>query len=114
MIDPAAVVAWQASRAASEHDQVVVLAAELPELIASAIEIAFREFDGAAKRPVAGFAAACWYVVTTAILDRLRRDVPHLRDPDVLPKGIDHLRSIYTEARRTDGSQSTERPAWTR
>ena len=94
LVDPAAISAWRGSHAAVDHADLEVLAGELPELVAAAVADAFQRVEGPHKRLVAGVLAGAWYVITTALLDRLRRDVPHLRDPDALPREIDRLRSI--------------------
>jgi hypothetical protein len=100
LVDPAAVRAWRASCAVVEHADLEVLAGELPELVGRAVAEAFAAVEGPHKRAAAGVLAGAWYVVTTKLLDRLRRDVPRLRDPDVVPAQIDHLRAIYGGARR--------------
>lgn len=102
LVDPRAIAAWRLSCEAVEHADLEVFAAELPELVADAMLEAFREVDGPHKRAAAGVLAGAWYVVTVRALDRLRRDVPELRDPEVLPAQIGHLRTIYAGLRRTE------------
>jgi hypothetical protein len=101
LVDVAAVRAWRASCEAAAHPDLEALAAELPELVADAVLEAFRQTEGPHKRATAGALAGAWLLIVYALLDRLRRDVPHLADPDTLPRQIGHLRAIYAEARRT-------------
>jgi hypothetical protein len=105
LIDPAAVAAWRGSGKA-EHGDLIVFANELPELVAGAIAESFQHIEGPHKRLAAGALAGAWYLITVALLDRLRCHVPELRDPDVLPREIDHLRSIYRDSGRTDFTDS--------
>ena len=104
LVDPAAVRAWRLSCAATEHADLEALAAEVPEIVANAVAEAFRQCEGVHKRQAAGVLAGAWYLVTVALLDRLRRDVPHLSDPAVLPAQIGHLRAIFAGSRRTGAS----------
>jgi hypothetical protein len=69
-------------------------AAEVPELLAEAMELAFREVCGPHKRAIAGELAGAWYRCTTALLDRLRRDVPTLPELDTVPESISKMRHI--------------------
>jgi hypothetical protein len=109
LVDPAAIVAWRRFGKACDDAALVVLASELPELVAAAVWQSFVNVEGMRKAPVAGVLAGCWYVVTVALLDRLRRDVPELCDPDVVPRQIDHLRSIYAGL-CTVGSRTLDPP----
>lgn len=104
LVDPRAVRAWRGSSEACELAGLEVLAAEVPELVAGAVAEAFRQCDGPHKRATAGALAGAWYLVTVALFDRLRRDVPALADPATVPREIDHLRSIFAGERRTAGS----------
>lgn len=101
LVDPRALAAWRASGKASDDAAIIALASEVPELVADAVADAFRQTEGPHKRACAGTLAATWYVVTVALMDRLRRDVPELRDPDTVPREIDHLRSIFGGQRKT-------------
>lgn len=94
LIDPAAVTAWRLSCEVSDHADLIVLAGELPEIVASAIGEAFLHVEGPHKRACAGVLAGAWYLVTLALLDRLRRVVPDLNDPTALPTSIERLRKI--------------------
>lgn len=94
LVDPVAVTAWRGSCDVTDHADLVVLAAELPELVGAAVAEAFHHVDGPHKRACAGVLAGAWYLVVLALLDRLRHDVPDLRDPDVLPASIERLRKI--------------------
>jgi len=100
-VDVAAVRAWRGSCEAVGHADLEVLAAELPELVADAVAEAFREVTGPHKRATAGALAATWYQVTVALLDRIRRDVPHVADPLVLPRQIATLTAIYDQSGTT-------------
>lgn len=102
LVDPQAVRAWRLSCEAIEHADLEVLAAELPELVAAAVFEAFRECEGPHKRQTAGVLAGVWYFVTVALLERLRRDVPELRDPATVPPQIGHLRTIFAGLGTTD------------
>ena len=101
LVDPAAVAAWRGSAAATDHADLIVFAADVPQLVADAVADAFLQVEGPHKVSMAGPLAATWYAVTVALLDRLRQDVPTLTDPDVLPAQIDHLRSICSRFGRT-------------
>lgn len=115
LVDVAAVEAWRGSGAAVEHADLTVFASELPELVAAAVFDSFQHVEGSHKRATAGTLAGAWYLVTVALLDRLRRDVPTLRDPDVVPAQIDHLRSIYAGLRRNGvrTNPTQDPPEWT-
>jgi hypothetical protein len=97
LVDCEAIAAWRAARAASERNAEVlvrVLAADVPEIVADAMHEAFRHVDGPHKRAVAGVLAGAWFLVSAAMLDRLRREVPELADLTVLPEKISTLRHI--------------------
>jgi hypothetical protein len=100
-VDVGAVRAWRGACNAAEHADLEVLAAEVPELVAAAVLEAFRAVDGPHKRACAGVLAATWYAVACTLLDRLRRDVPHVADPADLPPQIVTLRAICVGSRRT-------------
>jgi hypothetical protein len=104
LVDVRAVRAWRLSCEAVEHADLEALAAEVPELVADAVAEAFQQTDGPHKRATAGALAGCWYLVTVALLDRLRRDVPGLTDPATLPRQIGQLRAISAGSRTTDGT----------
>jgi len=104
LVDVGAVRAWRLSCEATAHADLEVLAAEVPELVAGAVAEAFRQVDGPHKQATAGALAATWYVVTVRLLDRLRRDVPHLGDPATVPRQIGHLRAICAGSGRTGAS----------
>ena len=104
LVDVRAVRAWRGSSEAAEHRDLEVLAVEVPELVAEAVAEAFRACDGPHKRATAGVLAGAWYLVTVALLDRLRREVPSLADPATVPQKIAHLRSICGDLGRTGGS----------
>jgi len=85
----------QRERAATNADLTLrTLAAELPELLAAAVDETFREACGPHKRALAGELAGAWYRCTTAILDRIRRDVPGIPELDTIPELISRLRHI--------------------
>jgi hypothetical protein len=92
-----AIAAWRRSRSelSRDDDRLIVLAAELPELLASVIHDAYCEIDGARKREFAGVLAACWYLATVAVLDRIRVDAPATPDVERVPEKIAHLRAIF-------------------
>lgn len=106
LLDPSAIEAWR--RAGAGDDRLVVLAAELPELIASAIHSAFLSTDGPHKRATAGALAGVWYLVTTAVLDRLRREVPELGELTTVPDKIAALRVIFRDSGTVGPSRHDE------
>lgn len=96
-LDPQAIAAWRACREAPEASgdaALRALAGELPELLADAAWSAFAAVEGPAKRHAAGTLAGAWYVSTTALLDRIRREGLDVADPTALPAHIERLRKI--------------------
>lgn len=73
------------------------MAGELPELLADAMHEAFTLAEGPQKRAMAGFAAGAWYLAATAIVDRLRQDVPDLGEVEIVPAKIGRLRAIFRD-----------------
>jgi len=107
LVDPAAVAAWRGGGKASGADFLTVFACEVPELVAVAVLEAHQRVEGPHKRATAGVLAGAWYLVSVALLDRLRRDVPGLADPATVPPQIAHLRDICDDASRSTGTNST-------
>lgn len=95
LLDVAAIEAWRGTGAAT--DLLHVLAAEVPELVAGAVEEAFRAATGPHKRAFAGHLALAWFEVTSRLLDRLRRDVPEIPELATVPERIERLRQIARE-----------------
>lgn len=95
LVDVVALEAWRRSR----DDRLRMYAAELPELIAGAVWAAFVAETGPHKRALAGALASAWYQVSTAALDRARRDVPDLPELSALPEKITALRRILSDTR---------------
>lgn len=98
LIDPDAIAAWRGAR----PDELRVLAGEIPELVAEACWSAFMLVEGPHRTACAGVLAGAWYVVTVALLDRLRRSGLDLADP-AIPGKIAQLRAIFEHSRTTDG-----------
>ena len=109
LVDVRAVRAWLGSSEAGAHRDLEVLAAELPELVAGAVAESFARLENVNKRQVAGVLAGTWLLVVYALLDRIRRDVPGLPDPSVLPEKIVHLRSINGDLGTTASGSNTRR-----
>jgi hypothetical protein len=101
LVDPAAISAWRAGSAATAPLELTVFAAEVPNIVAAAVLEAYRRIEGPHKRATAGALAGTWYVVTIALLDRLRHEMPELRDPETIPEQIGQLRAIYSGSRTT-------------
>lgn len=95
MIDPVAVRAWH--RAQGGEDALLAFAGAVPELVAEAVNRSFLATDGPHKRAVAGVLGGCWYLVTTAILDRLREHSPDIPEVSTLPEPVANLRKIATQ-----------------
>jgi len=92
LIDVGAIEAWRGSSCST--DAVRVFASELPELVADAVDGFFRAISGPHKRELAAALAGTWYVVTTRLLDRLRRDCGDIPEVDSVPQCIERLRQI--------------------
>jgi hypothetical protein len=98
LIDVEAVLAWRRSRdAVVAADALLILSAEIPELIATALYDAHTLADGAHKKDFAGALAGAWYVVTTALLDRLRKDSANIPDVTATPEKITKLCRIFQQ-----------------
>ncbi len=92
LVDVGAIAAWRGSGCST--DALRVFAAEVPELVADAVDASFRAIRGPSKRELAGALAASWYWVTTALLDRLRRDCADIGDVAAVPESVERLRQI--------------------
>lgn len=92
LLDPVAVESWR--RAQGGEDALLAFAGAVPELVAEAVTRSFLATDGPHKRAMAGVLAGCWYVTTTAILDRLREHAPDVPEVDHVPESITRLRKI--------------------
>jgi hypothetical protein len=66
----------------------------VPEIVAAAVAEAFRGASGPHKRGCADVLAAAWYVVTVAVLDRIRRECPDVPEVETVPEPIERLRKI--------------------
>lgn len=89
LVDVGAVRAW---RQANDRDTALLeLAQAVPGVLARATAEAFRQIEGPDKRRMAGVLAGLWYVLTTAMLDRLSPAVPELAHE---PPEIERLREI--------------------
>lgn len=101
LIDVAAIRAWRGQGAASATTiPARVLAAEVPELLASAICEVFHAIDGPHKRACADVLAAAWYSGACALRDRLAEIDPAIPEIDELPEQIAHLRDINRDSGR--------------
>lgn len=94
LVDPQAVRAWTG---ASARDALVLeLASLLPEVLARAIEDAFRLTDGPHKRAVAGALVGTWNLANGSLLDVLRELCPSVPEAsDQLPGQIEQLKKIF-------------------
>lgn len=96
MVDVEAVRQWRES---SQPDALLLeIASALPEVLARAMEKAWKLSEGADKRRLAGVLAGSWYVAASEVLDYLRDKHPAI--PDVgpaLPDQIERLRKIARE-----------------
>ena len=86
------------------------LAARVPELIADAVDDAYRDAHNVNKHVLAGVMVATWYRATTQVLDHMRELHPSVPDVDSLPsRKIDRIRSIFARF-GTVGAISAEEP----
>jgi len=92
LVDVTAIRAWRQPASVGIDPQ--VLAASLPERIATALHDAHRELDGPGKRQAAGVLALAWHVACCAVTDELRRYDPELLDVGDLPASIERLQKI--------------------
>ena len=76
-------------------DSLLVLANDVPTLVADAVYATFVAVDGPHKRAVAGVLAGAAYSVTVALLDRIRVDAAGVAELDSLPEKINQLRRIF-------------------
>jgi hypothetical protein len=106
LVDPAAIAAWRSAGAPTAG--LLALSAELPELVANAVDDAFRQTEGPHKAATAGAMAGTWYLVTTAILDRLRREMAEVPELSAVPDKIDRLRRIFRDSRMVGSSVHDE------
>ena len=88
--------AWRDAQTANA--QLMRLAGEVSEIVADAIYEVFLQAEGSHKRTLAGSLAACWYLVTTALHDRIRKSVP-VAEIQIIPAKIAQLRVIFDDAR---------------
>jgi hypothetical protein len=112
LIDIDALAAWRRSQQARERefaDVLTTIAAELPELCATATHDLFVSLEGPHKRDSAGALAAAWFVVLTCVLDRLRRDAPNVPELSALPEKITRLRRIFSVSATLHPSSSLRR-----
>lgn len=92
LIDVNAARAWRDGE--NCEDMVVTLAAEIPELMASAIWDVHKLSNGPHHGQVANALAAAWYSATTKLLDRLKDDAPEVPEIETLPEKIERLRAF--------------------
>jgi hypothetical protein len=92
LVDAEAVRRWQA--AGGRDARLHAFAADVPRVVAEACAESFAQVTGPHKRATAGVLAGAWYVVTIAILGRLRAELPELTDPTVVPESVERLREI--------------------
>ena len=93
LIDVAAIEAWR-----TRGDALLVIAAEIPELVATAMHSAFTAIDGPHKRLAAGALAHAGYLAIVAVLDRLRQNTPVVPELERLPDAIERLRRIFADS----------------
>lgn len=95
LIDPEAIRAWrQAQDADHTHVDAALraLAGRVPDLLADAVEEAFRLAPD--KRGAAWTAVAAWQLSVAAVFDHLRDCGADVGDPDAVPESIERLRKI--------------------
>lgn len=92
LVNPAAIVAWRASRAVTTNAD----ASRIPDLIADGVAEAFEQAEGLPKQRAAGFACHAWYSASTRVLDHLRESDPTVPDVASVPLAIERLRKIAT------------------
>ncbi|MDG5973723.1 hypothetical protein H010_00580 [Hydrogenophaga taeniospiralis CCUG 15921] len=93
LVDPEAVRMW--SGASARDAALLELAAVLPEILATAVDDAFRLDTGPHKAATAGALGAAWVLASSAVLDLLRErcaSVPQANGH--LPEPIERLRKI--------------------
>lgn len=95
LVDPAAIRAWRQAQDA-DHAQAEAalrtLAGRIPQLLADAVEEAFRLAPD--KRGAAWTACAAWQLSVVAVLDHLRECGADVGDPDTIPESMERLRKI--------------------
>ncbi|MGK2926494.1 MAG: hypothetical protein ACSLE2_12835 [Lysobacterales bacterium] len=99
LVDLAALRAWRVGRrepceAGVARADLVILAGELPEMMATAVHDAWRNTSGPWKRELAGVMAGAWFEATSALLDRLRADCPAVPELQAIPERIEYLRAF--------------------
>lgn len=85
------------SNAISGDTRLLRIAGDVPRLIASALDAAFRECDRRDKRALAAAFAACWYLSSATVLDRLRVECTDVPEVEELPEPIRRLQKIAAE-----------------
>lgn len=100
LVDPLALAAWRRSTTAEQ--QLLAVAAEVPDIVGDAVYEAFVETTGPHKRGAAEPLADAAYLVTVALLDRLRRDAPDVPEytSTMQPEKMRVLRLILSDARK--------------
>lgn len=92
LVDPEAVRTW---RAASANERLLqTLAAELPEVLATAMAESHALATGLSKGQLAAVLAGAWYVAATRALDALRAHSSAIPDLSVVPTAVRKLREI--------------------
>jgi hypothetical protein len=91
LFDVEALRAWQ--RQGQMEDALRVFAAELPDLVASACEEAFKLVEGPHKKASADLLAGTWYVITFDLLQHIGKVVP-VGGIRTEPEPIKRLRQI--------------------
>lgn len=92
LVNVAAIRAWRSPTRTGID--ACVLAAVLPERIATALHDAHQHVAGPGKRQAAGVLALAWHVASCAVTDELRRYAPELLDVGDLPASIERLQKI--------------------
>lgn len=96
MVDVEAVQQWRES--STPNALLLEIASALPEVLARAMEEAWKLTDGADKRRLAGVLAGSWYVAASEVLDYLRAKHPGISEiGPTLPEQIERLRKIARE-----------------
>lgn len=93
LVDPQAVREW--SGASARDALLLALASQLPEVLARAVDDAFRLDTGPHKAGTAGALGAAWVLAASAVLDVLRGHCPSVAEVSGhLPEQIERLRKI--------------------
>ena len=92
LLDVAAIRAWRAPTTTGVDPR--ILAAVLPERIATALHEAHQHVVGPGKRAAAGVLAGAWHVACCAVTEELRRYDEDILDVGEIPESVERLQKI--------------------